>query len=398
MNSYLKKFEMCFEEYFIPLILIYFFISRNFYLNIFLPLLIIWFVIKIFKNGIKISFYEKYMGFFVISILISLIFSGNSMESGFKKIISDFNWILLPTVLGQMDLDEETENKFIFTAPIAIGVFLYGYFVELYKLTKFTDIFIKLSKLGVRYRAVGDYSFPSYSSVMLVVSLIILIFGLKKIILKRNFVLLSVYLFEIILLLMFLIFTQSRGMYLTIIMLLIINLFLKFKQKALMIILPFLLIVYKLIYSLNNIYTRRARKIFELDASNIGRLEVWKESLNLFKKNIFTGIGYENFFTLQDVSKYKIHQIYGHQHNLLLKLLSEMGLLGLISYILLMYKILISLYKKRMQYFSNIALNTILMLLIYENFELIINRRKVYEYVFIILALGLNWTYKRREK
>ncbi|MGL5903921.1 MAG: O-antigen ligase family protein, partial [Cetobacterium sp.] len=308
------------------------------------------------------------------------------------------NWILLPTVIGQMKLDEKKENSFIYLAPLGIAIFVYDYLIELYKLTKFTDVFIKLSKLGTRYRAVGDYSFPSYSSVMLVVSLLILFFGLKKIIFEKKYFLFSIYLFEVILLLMFLIFTQSRGMYLTIIILLGINLFLKFKQKAMILLLPLLFIIYKLIYSLNNIYTKRARKIFELDASNIGRLEVWKESLNLFKNNIFTGIGYENFFVLQDVSKYKIHNVYGHQHNLVLKLLSETGILGLGSYILLIFNILIALYKERDKYFSKIALNTILMLLIYENFELIINRRKVYEYIFIVLALGLNSTYMKKKK
>ncbi|MGL5982041.1 MAG: O-antigen ligase family protein [Cetobacterium sp.] len=398
MKEYLRLFDEYFETYIVMFILIYFFISRNFYLNIFLPLLVLWFIIKVYNKGMKTSFYEKYMPIFVTSILISLIFSGNAIEFGLKKLFSDLNWILLPTILGQIDLNEKKEKYFILSIPIAIAIFLYDYLKELYNLTKFTDIFVTLSKLGVRYRAIGDYSFPSYSSVMLVVSFLVLIFCLKKIFLEKKYIILIVCIFELILLSIFLIFTQSRGMYLTIIILVSINLFFKFKEKALLLCLPLLFGIYNLIYKINNIYTRRAQKIFELDSSNIGRLEVWKESLNLFKKNIVFGIGYENFFALQNTSQYKIHEIYGHQHNLILKLLSETGLFGLFSYILLIVNILINLYKNIEQNFCKIAFNTVLILLIYENFELIINRRKVYEYIFIVLAFGLNYSYRRRSE
>ncbi|MGL5936703.1 MAG: O-antigen ligase family protein, partial [Cetobacterium sp.] len=139
----------------------------------------------------------------------------------------------------------------------------------------------------------------------------------------------------------------------------------------------------------------RAKNIFKFDSSNLARLEVYKESLRLFKTNFITGVGYENFILAQDKSGYKIHEFYYHSHNMVLKLLSELGILGFISYYLLMFQILRNVFLEKESLIKRITFLVVLNYLIFENFEILVINRNVYSVLFLILAFGINSNYKK---
>lgn len=90
----------------------------------------------------------------------------------------------------------------------------------------------------------------------------------------------------------------------------------------------------------DDMFLKRGFQVFlsgNLDASSLGRIAAWRTALSLIKSNTLWGIGPGNFlaFNAEYLARYNFLPIVqtlprlGHAHNLLLMVLSEQGLMGL---------------------------------------------------------------------
>lgn len=378
---------------------------RKLQFNVLIPLLLILSIIQIYKKGFKISFYEKYLVIFIISVLISLNLTSYPIKLGLK-VGKSFLWVLiLPTLFGQFQIKEKY-FKYSFISMIVGSLILYKSFLEeiqnvlkinfgiissLSGLLNYKNILL-LQQLGAKYRLAGDFTYIALTAnILTMIIIVVLIVIFEKNIKKYYKILLLIYLIPT---LYFLLLTQSRAGYLSLSIVVILYLTYLFRKK--------IIYLYSLILSLglicfsllkNNIYIIRAKNIFRIDISNLGRMEVYKESLNIFKNNPIIGVGYENFILAQNRSEYKIHELYYHSHNMGLKLFSELGVLGFFSYYLWMFKMLKNLYLEKKLLIKRITLLVLINYLIFENFEVLVINRSVFSILFLIISFGINSDY-----
>ena len=59
------------------------------------------------NKKIIFTFYEKFMLVFVIAVLISIIFKNTTTNSGLVMIKRHFRWLVLPTLLGQLEIEKK---------------------------------------------------------------------------------------------------------------------------------------------------------------------------------------------------------------------------------------------------------------------------------------------------
>lgn len=144
--------------------------------------------------------------------------------------------------------------------------------------------------------------------------------------------------------------TQNRGNWVAVICCFVLMMILKLKKKAVVPILIFGIILFGISkkYS-SNLYVRRLNTITQ--NGDRTRVELWKASIEIFKKNPINGVGYsyKNFINAETPEKYVYlpKHGHGHSHNSLLYVLATMGILGVLSYIALTLKILWFSFKNR---------------------------------------------------
>lgn len=161
---------------------------------------------------------------------------------------------------------------------------------------------------------------------------------------RKNSLKINIGLFTLLILtLEVLVKTQNRGNWVAVICCFILVMILKLKKKAIIPILIFCIILFGISkkYS-NNPYVYRLNTIIQNGDSS--RVELWKASIDIFKKNPINGVGYsyKNFMNAETPEKYVYlpKHGHGHSHNSLLYVLATMGILGIVSYIALTLKIL----------------------------------------------------------
>lgn len=379
---------------------------RKLQFNVLIPLLGILAIVQLYKKGFKISFYEKYLGIFIVSILISLIFTDYPIKLGLK-VGKSFLWVLiLPTLLGQFKI-KESYLKYSLISMILGALILYKGFLEeiqnilkghfgvtdsLYKVLSYKNI-ILLQKLGANYRLRGEFNYMALTAnILAMIIIIVTVVILEKKVRNSYKIFLGIFLIPTV---YFFLLTQSRAGYLSLFMVILFYLTYILKNK----IIYLYIVLFGIIITLfsifkNNSYIIRAKNIFRFDSSNLGRLEVYRESLRLFKSNFLTGVGYENFILAQDKSGYRFNEFYYHSHNMGLKLLSEVGIIGCISYYLWMFQILKNLFLEREYLIKRVSILVLINYLIFENFEILVINRAVYSVLFLILAFGINSNYK----
>lgn len=144
--------------------------------------------------------------------------------------------------------------------------------------------------------------------------------------------------------------TQNRGNWLAVMCCFILMMILKLKKKATIPILIFCIVLFGISkkYS-SNAYVYRLNTIVQ--SGDSARVELWKASIEIFKKNPINGVGYsyKNFINAETPENYVYlsKHGHGHSHNSLLYVLATMGGLGILSYITLTLKILWFSFKNR---------------------------------------------------
>lgn len=157
----------------------------------------------------------------------------------------------------------------------------------------------------------------------------------------------------------------------------------------------------------------RAASIYDLnESSNVGRIEIWKNSVKFAALHPF-GVGYGNFVTSlvqnipedasyeqvasQENLRYNVPQKFVTAHSLYLHLLVELGFAGLLAFLLFIWEYVESLWKFLGQYSDEynrytlfvigIAL-AVVWILAYGVFDVTLFNEKVLQYLFISLALS----------
>lgn len=407
------KYEMEEIVFFILLALIpaSLLIGGKLFKNILTPMLYLVFFYRINKKGFKKSFYEKLAGIFVFTVMISIIFTKHGRVNGVEKLLKDMVWITMPIIFGQFKLNMKAFKFVLYSTYVGYFVLFYRYLLEIQKGTlgylkiklgigdilkyETWELILKLSGKMWRLGISGPFKYIAHNAAILSVIFIVIltyIFYIKD---KKIEKILSLIILATVM--FFLILTQSRSAYLS---LMIISLFLilssiaKMQKRYSFLILGILGML--ILFLRNTPFGKRAKAITIVDQSNLGRLEVYNESFRIFKENMLTGVGYQNFFSEQVSNAYKIHSIYKHPHNLVLKFLSETGIFGFIGYFLMMLKMGFEFFKERKKFQGILGFLLIAFLLIFENFEILIFNYNLYAFIFIFISFSMNIFYEEK--
>jgi O-Antigen ligase len=165
-------------------------------------------------------------------------------------------------------------------------------------------------------------------------------------------------------------------------------------------------------YDVNDDFLNRASSIYDLsESSNLGRIEIWKNSAKFAALHPF-GVGYGNFITslvnnipknatYEKVSamkniRYNLPEGFITAHSLYLQLLVELGFAGLLAFILYWWEFFEWLWQfvkkhgENGDYYSNLTVSlglAFVWLLTYGLFDVTILNDRVLQYLFISLAI-----------
>lgn len=141
--------------------------------------------------------------------------------------------------------------------------------------------------------------------------------------------------------------TGTRGVWVSLTSSIFILLFLLKRKKMYKYILIFFLIVLMIFLILPNYYSNRLISIFDFknNNSNLTRINLWRGAILIFKNNPVNGIGLNNFSEIiKNDLYYKAPMMsVAHAHNNYFQLLAETGFIGVLSFLFLNYKVIITL-------------------------------------------------------
>ena len=407
-------------------------------------LLVILFLVWFFKRGyvknflkqgiccspklkINSSLVKWVIVFLVIGALT--VFVATSPVVAIKKLLFLINIFLLFPIIKDVAKNEKEKTRIIKTGATALMIILViGYlqlisvfFAPLYNFWQWwaenvTSVFygsnlselLKVSNTWFSYYADSPPTlrmfsvFPdSHSFAMFgIIGLIFLVYVLKKPQEPAKFLTWSVIVFSLLALM----FSGSRGVWLSAVIpfLVVVFLFIFRKEKTLK---PFLimLIIFALAFPVSSLILsqsyedgedatlafKRAKSITDLEELSVrSRLGIWKNSLESVLKHPLLGVGIGNYPVVlnEDISAAKRG---ASAHNLYLDIASEMGLLGLAAFLL----IILSIFKKIRKEIINNKLYAICFLfffgwiLIYNLFDVVLLNDKVL--LFFMIMTGL---------
>ncbi len=344
-----------------------------------IPFLIYIYIKNIIKTKRKLDIYDYLFYILIFVGIVVTLFSINKEISLFGKdyrhegLLTIFSYYLL-FITWKIEGTKEDIKKIInIFIVIAIINSIYAIF-QIYTPFKF------ILRYGLdKQMASGISGNPNFFGSLIVTVLSIVT---AKYLIDKNICIKQILL--IILLYISLINSQSTGPFLTYIitiLFLIVYLFIKKKIviKNMIILLLTLIIIYpSLIYINKEVFNIKRCEICDFINSTLddemtnelpndtnvdninnqnytisnGRIDIWKNSLDIVKDNLITGVGYDNFYlgyygdvNFNEVSfvsidgeikaYYKYSQIIDNAHNVYLNTLVSSGLLGLIPYLIL---------------------------------------------------------------
>lgn len=329
--------------------------DNNKFVNIISNLII--FSIYIFAIGIFTSKFLLYLG-----MALSLVFWITKLIIKNKKYRFENNRIILPFFIFILSIllsgigswhKDIIDNKFIYSFIFFIIV------INEIKEKKDLVLIMKFLLLSIivmnfygfyQYMFIGlnrvsgfgtSLSFGLFQAIIVIFILIYIFWG--KIELKYKISLLFLGFISF----MNLIFSQTRGAWLSFIIVLFILGIYKSKKIFIFIIISTLL----LLIILPNPYINRFMSSFNLEynlktnRSNSIRLSLWKTAIEMYKDHPVNGVGLDNFKKYY-VDGYAVKGIrpFDHTHNNLLNFAAELGTLGLVSFIYLMFIVFKQIY------------------------------------------------------
>ncbi len=338
---------------------------------------------KIYRNKkYEKNILEYPIIFFLITILISGI--GISDLRGIRDSFFDTTtFMLIPIYFSQFKIGNN--EKKIFT-EIAILGFMSKLIIS------FLEKWGYITGLYNGYRISGYdnvWRFAPIIMIGIIILVCLLIYRENK---KIEVLGLSILSF---LSLISIIWTQNRANWVALILCLGLALIFKYKNKSIFILGIIILLSFpaKDILS-NNKYVKRLESVGNLknDNSNLGRIELWKNSIRMFKSSPIKGIGFnENSFMKEEIPeeyKYLPRIRHGHSHSSYFYLLATMGIIGCLSYGFLIITLLYLSYKNRKEDY-NISFFIVLSIQIFALFETPIKYYDLTGIMFIAMGILL---------
>ncbi|MBS1517384.1 MAG: O-antigen ligase family protein [Bacteroidetes bacterium] len=288
-----------------------------------------------------------YFSFYAVFVFI--IFFVDKLNSGFRDfyVHSFFYWVLL-LVLGMYEVTVsfvKSEAFYYYYITVLIPFLLFLIFtntdLKLKYLDKFfhilfiSGIILSLYSISVlssinfdfRYRITSLWN---HYNLVAAYFMVLLLFNLSFIVNSKFSKKTILYLISLVFILLGLLMTQTRGIWLATIIA-ILYYILK-RPKLLLPVSIVTAIVFILFYGI--IMDRFFSVVnFGNDISSIGRLQAWIASVILIKDNLLLGYGFDSFRYLRDKVFAVYFVILPHPHNTYLTLTLELGLIGFILYI-----------------------------------------------------------------
>lgn len=322
----------------IGLFFIFLFITTKYSLRLANYIIIPMGIYKIYKNKkYEKTGFEYYIVVFILAIGLSSIGAFD-----FRGVRDEFLDTLTMMLVFLSITQFTIQDRFLYCI-LGGGIIGYTYKVSISYLERLG--YIKSLYWGIRIS--GGEQVWRYAPMItfgIVIILCLLIF--RKNSLRINMGLLAL----LFVTLEILIRTQNRGNWVAIICCFILMMILKLKKKAIIPILIFCILLFGISkkYS-NNPYVYRLNTIVQSGDSS--RVELWRTSIDIFKKHPINGVGYSysNFINAETPEKYIYlpKHGHGHSHNSLLYVLATMGIFGFLSYIVLTLKTLWFSFKNR---------------------------------------------------
>lgn len=219
-----------------------------------------------------------------------------------------------------------------FIAGVILGSF------SLYVVIVIGEINVRLPSLWEDFNIVAAYL------------MIIFFFLITFILHHTNKNQLFLYILMLIPVLLGIFFTQTRGIWLSIVI--AIAFYILKRPKV---VIPASFFIGSLVVVFFSIFMERflSVKNFGSDGSAIGRMQAWLASLVIIKNNWIGGVGFDGFIVLRDnIFEFYLVQVL-HSHNTYLRLWLEMGIVGFVPYIGVMIGAFILTFKLIKIYKSN---------------------------------------------
>jgi len=348
---------------------IVFILTINFTIGIFMWDIIPTLLKKIKQNRVLISLIVFYTVMFSTTIINSL--SGKSIWGNYFRyqgLIMQIHYLALVAILFYFQM----ENKILKITKIIAAAGIINCFIIL--IQSFLKIFM------FNNRAAAFLGNPNFAGGYLVISFIYLTSLLKT---NKQLVLPS------LLFLVSLLLTQSRSAIIAFLVVLIIRVWAKSKNKRnLILALVFIALISTLaVFSFN-------RPVSSFD----NRILIWQRSIKAFSQKPIFGWGIENFdLAFQSALKpsdfdFKNIRV-DHAHNIFLAILINYGLLGLLAYLGLLYYLFYYLFKNKKDGWAATNFLALIAFLIIGQFNVL----NINEYLFFYLVVSAGVYYNRKE-
>jgi O-antigen ligase len=266
---------------------------------------------------------------FLAYLLSSLFF--NDVKSDGLLIFITYSSILLFTALLTVTMDDE-KNAMIIVHMIAatvLSVSLYGLY-QVYAGAPVDPSWLDESLTGNVIRIYSVFGNPNVFGEFLTLTLPIVFAGFNLI---RSKTIKAAYGFTFLLGMLNVLLTFSRGSMLAIFVVMV--LIVVFKDRKYLPLLVLILLISPLI--LPSSIIERVLTIFQGgDTSTSYRVSIYMASYDMLRDHVFTGVGLGNFKVLYNAYAYSAAKSF-HAHNTVLMIFIELGLMGLLAWLYLMF-------------------------------------------------------------
>lgn len=290
--------------------------------NVLLGLATALFLVYVYKNGIKIEeehkgYFYAY-GFFVFTLLLSAVFSGDLIK-GLKEWANLCIWRAMPFFIIVLAIKDAVRVKKILAASlvgITIGFLCIGY-----------------QAYHGSFRAAGFYGHPmTFGGFLCIYLPLISVWFFESLKLKNKQTLLSAVVLALAL--MAWLFNATRGAWVALapVLLFILGYYSWHNKKIMALCL--VLLCAGGAYLVNNprFVQRTGTIVSKVDPSNNARFVFWNECYRIFKEHPILGVGLG-----QAKAEYKktgkLTWVFTHAHSNLFQMLSENGLVGFMGYL-----------------------------------------------------------------
>ena len=289
--------------------------------NVLLGLATALFLVYIYKNGIKIEeehkgYFYAY-GFFVFTLLLSALFSGDIIK-GLKEWANLCIWRAMPFFIIVLAIKDAVRVKKILAASlvgITIGFLCIGY-----------------QAYHGSFRAAGFFGHPmTFGGFLCIYLPLITVWFFESLKLKNKQTLLSAVVLGLAL--MAWLFNATRGAWVALAPVLLFILGYYSWQNKKVMALCLVLLCAGGAYLVNNprFVQRTATIVSKVDTSNTARFVFWNECYRIFKEHPVLGVGLGQAKTEYKKTG-KLTKYFTHAHSNLFQMLSENGLVGFMGY------------------------------------------------------------------